>query len=219
MKRRDASLLIGGAPLAWQLVARAQQSAKIPRIGLLTAVPLAVNRRRTEAFQQSLRELGYVERKNIVIEWRSADGQQDRLPTLVAELVRLKVDVIVSAGASATRAAKDATATIPIVMTQENDPVASGFVASLARPGGNITGLSTLWPELHGKQLELLKQTVPGLARVAVLRSSTDPGDARALREIEAAAPALGVQMQYAHQPENRQGAGVDGPAIAAAAG
>ena len=197
MNRRDASLLIGGAPLAWQLVARAQQSAKIPRIGFLTTVPLAVIRRRTEAFQQSLRELGYVEGKNIVIEWRSADGQQDRLPALVAELVRLKVDVIVSGGAAATRPARDATATIPIVMTQENDPVASGFVASLARPGGNITGFSTLSAELHGKQLELLKQTVPGLARVAVLGSSTDPGNARSLREMEAAAPALGVQMQY----------------------
>ena len=161
------------------------------------AVPLAPIRTRTEAFQQALRELGYVEGKNIVIEWRSAQGQQDRLPALVAELVRLKVDLIVSAGASATRAAKDATAMIPMVMTQDNDPVASGFVASLARPGGNITGFSTLSAELHGKQLELLKQTLPGLARVAVLRSSTDPGDARSPRETEAAARALGVQLQY----------------------
>ena len=188
---------VGGGLVAWQLVARAQQSAKIPRIGFLTAVPLAVIRRRTEAFQQGLRELGYLEGKNIVIEWRSAQGQRDRLPALVAELLRLKVDVIVSAGPSATRPAKDATTTIPIAMPQENDPVASGFVASLARPGGNITGLSTLSPELHGKQLELLKQTVPGLARVAVLRSSTDPGDAPALREMEPAARALGVQLQY----------------------
>jgi len=197
MKRRDACMLLGSVPLAWQLAARAQQPQRIPRIGFLTTVPLVLIRPRTEAFQQSLRELGYVEGKNIVVEWRSADGQQDRLPALAAELVRLKVDIIVSAGAAATRPAREATATIPIVMTQENDPVASGFVASLARPGGNITGMSTLSTELHGKQLELLKQTVPGLARVAVLGSSTDPGNARSLREMEAAARALNLQMQY----------------------
>ena len=128
---------------------------------------------RIEAFRQGLRELGYVEGKNIVIEWRYAEGKPDRLPALAAELVRLKVDVIVTGGPVATRAAKEATSTIPIVMAQDSDPVGSGFVASLARPGGNITGLATLAPELSGKQLELLKEIIPRLSRVAVFRKSS----------------------------------------------
>ena len=131
---------------------------------------------RVEAFRQGLRELGYVEGKNIVIEWRYAEGKLDRLPALAAELVRLKVDIIVTGGPAATRAAKEATVTIPIVMAQDTDPVGNGFVASLARPGGNITGLSTLAPELSGKQLELLKEIVPKLSRVAVLGTSTRAG-------------------------------------------
>jgi putative ABC transport system substrate-binding protein len=138
-----------------------------------------------------------VEGKNIVIEWRSAEGQLDRLPSLAAELVRLKVDVIVTAGPAATRPAKAATVTIPIVITNDNDPVANGFVASLARPGGNITGLSTLSPEISGKQLELLKEIVPRLSRVAVLGTSTDPANAQVLRETGLAARALRVQLQY----------------------
>src|SRR5439155_2219033 len=121
----------------------------------------------------------------------------DRLPTLLDELVRLKVDVIVASGPSPTRAAKKATATIPIVMTWDYDPVGNGYVASLARPGGNITGLSTLAPEISGKQLELLKEIVPRLSRVAVLGNSTDPGNAQVLRETELAAGALGVQHLY----------------------
>ena len=138
-----------------------------------------------------------MEGKNIVIEWRSAEGKLDRLPALAAELVRLKVDVIVTAGPTATRAAKEATSTIPIVMTQDADPVGNGFVASLARPGGNITGLSTLAPELSGKQLELLKEIVPKLSRVAVFGTSTSPGNAQTLREVELAAGAFGVKLQY----------------------
>jgi putative ABC transport system substrate-binding protein len=160
---------LGGA------VALAQQSAKVPRIGYLDAVSLSVNAARVEAFRQGLRKLGYVEGKNIFIEWRSADGKLDRLPALAAELVHLKVDIIVTGGRSATRAAKEATSTIPIVMTQDSDPVANGFVASLARPGGNITGLSTLAPELSGKQLELMKEIIPKLSLVAVFGSSTAP--------------------------------------------
>jgi putative ABC transport system substrate-binding protein len=152
---------------------------------------------RNEAFQQGLRELGYVEGKNIVIEWRYAEGKLDRLPALAAELVGLKVDVIVSAGASVTRAAKKATSSIPIVMTNEADPVGTGVVASLARPGGNITGLSTLSPDLSGKQLELLKEVVPRLSRVAVLGTSTNPGYAQTLKEIELAAGAFKVKLQY----------------------
>jgi putative ABC transport system substrate-binding protein len=152
---------------------------------------------RTEAFRQGLRELGYVEGKTIVIEWRSAEGQLERLPSLAAELVRLRVDVIVTAGPLPTRPAKAATVTIPIVITNDNDPVANGFVASLARPGGNITGLSTLSPEIYGKQLELLKEIVPRLSRVAVLGDSAEPGHAQALRETERAARTLRVQLQY----------------------
>jgi len=178
-------------------LAEAQQPAKIPRIGYLTASSLSVNPARIEAFRQGLRELGYIEGKNIVIEWRSSEGKADRLPALAAELVRLKVDVIVTSGPVATRAAKEATTTIPIVMAQDIDPVGSGFVASLARPGGNITGLSTFRPELSGKQLELLKEIVPRLSRVAVLGTSTQPGYAQQLREVELAAGALGVQLQY----------------------
>ena len=183
--------------LAVAVVAEAQQPAKITRIGYLDAVSLSVNAARVEAFRQSLRKLGYVEGKNIFIEWRSADGKLDRLPALAAELVHLKVDIIVTGGRSATRAAKEATSTIPIVMTQETDPVANGFVASLARPGGNITGLSTLAPELSGKQLELMKEIIPKLSRVAVFGSSTSPGNAQLLTEVELAARAFKVQLQY----------------------
>ena len=143
------------------LSAKAQQPTKIPRIGYLNASSPSTNPDRVEAFRQGLRELGYVDGKNIVIEYRAAEGKLDRLPALVAELVRLKVDFIVTAGPPGTRAAKEAHVTIPIVMGFDNDPVSNGFVASLARPGGNITGLSTLAPELSGKQLELLKEIVP----------------------------------------------------------
>src|SRR2546426_685534 len=173
------------------------QPTKIPRIGFLSASSPAALSGRIEAFRQGLRELGYVEGKNIVIEWRSAEGKLDRLPALAAELVRLKVDIIVTAGPSLTHAAKEATSTIPIVMTFDPDPVGSGFVASLARPGGNITGLSTLSPEISGKQLELLKETVPKLSRVAVLGNSTSPGNAQALREMELAAGVFKAKLQY----------------------
>ncbi len=178
-------------------MAEAQQAKKVPRIGFLSATSPATLSARIEAFRQGLRELGYVEGKNIVIEYRWAEGKTERLPDLAAELVRLKVDVIVSGGPAATRPAKEATVTIPIVMAFDNDPVSSGFVASLARPGGNITGSSTLYPEISGKQLELLKEIVPRLSRVAVLENSTNPGNAQALKETELAARAFGVQLQY----------------------
>jgi ABC-type uncharacterized transport system substrate-binding protein len=178
-------------------VATAQQPAKIPPIGYLTTPLLSANAGRVEAFKQGLRELGYVEGKNIVIEWRSAEGKLDRASALAAELVRLKVDVIVTGGPQSTRAAKEATTTIPIVMAFDNDPVGNGFVASLARPGGNITGLSTLYPDISGKQLELLKEIVARLSRLAVLGNSTHPGNAQALKETELAAGALAVQLQY----------------------
>jgi putative ABC transport system substrate-binding protein len=180
-----------------QSAAEAQQPTKVPRIGYLTNASLSANPARIEAFRQGLRELGYLEGKNIVIEWRSAEGNRDRQRALAAELVRLKVDVIVTVGLGDTRAAKDATATIPIVMVQGGDAVGSGFVASLARPGGNITGLSTLRPELSGKRLELLKEIVPRLSRVAVFMSSTSQDYAQVLKELDLAAGPLGVKLQY----------------------
>ena len=197
MRKPVLSILFVVVLLAVGAIAEAQQPAKITRIGYLDAVSLSVNAARVEAFRQSLRKLGYVEGKNIFIEWRSADGKLDRLPALAAELVHLKVDIIVTGGRSATRAAKEATSTIPIVMTQDSDPVANGFVASLARPGGNITGLSTLAPELSGKQLELMKEIIPKLSRVAVFGSSTSPGNAQSLTEVELTARAFKVQLQY----------------------
>jgi putative ABC transport system substrate-binding protein len=151
-------------------VAEAQQPGKVPVIGRLGASSATGESARIEAFRQGLRELGYIEGKNIVIELRHAEGKFDRLPALAAELVRLKVDAIVTGGGNATRAVKKATSTIPIIMAQSGDPVADGFVTSLAQPGGNITGLSRLSPELDGKKLELLKEIVSKLTRVAALR-------------------------------------------------
>ena len=179
------------------VAAEAQQPTKNPRIGYLSGSSPSTSPARREAFWQGLRELGYVEGKNIVIEQRYAEGKFDRLPALAAELVRLKVDIIVTAGPQTTRPAKEATSTIPIVMAQDPDPVGNGFVASLARPGGNITGLATFAPELSGKQLELLKETVPKLSRVAVFGTSINPGNAQNLREVELAAKAFGVKLQY----------------------
>jgi len=184
-------LLLTGLP------AQAQQPTKIPRVGFLIVAPLSTFQSRTEAFQQGLRELKYVEGKNIVIEWRSAEGKVDRLLALAAELVSLKVDVIVTGSGTVTRPAKEATSTIPIVMALDNDPVGNGFVASLARPGGNITGLSSISVDTSGKQLELLKEIIPGLSRVAVFGTSTNPGNAQALKEIELAAGGFKVQLQY----------------------
>jgi ABC-type uncharacterized transport system substrate-binding protein len=178
-------------------IAHAQQPVKVRRIGFLASASPSVISDRIEAFQQGLRELGYVEGKNIVIESRYAEGKLDRVPALVAELVALKVEILVSGGPIPTRAAKEATVTIPIVMTQDSDPVGNGFVASLARPGGNITGLSTLAPELSGKRLEFLSEILPKLSRLAVFGTSTMPGHAQSLREIELAAGAFKLQVKH----------------------
>ena len=197
MKRRIFAVALCTVLFALCVSAHAQQPTKIPRIGLLfTATPSAAAAR-IEAFRQGLRELGYVEGKNILIEQRYAEGQLNHMNELAAELVRLKVDVIVTIGPAATRPAKEATHAIPIVMGVDDDPVGNGFVASLARPGGNITGLASLAPEIGGKQLELLKEIVPRLSRVAVLGTSTQPGNAQSLREAEVAAGALAVKLQY----------------------
>jgi ABC-type uncharacterized transport system substrate-binding protein len=196
-QRSLLTLALSALLFALCLPAEAQQPTKVPRIGYLNAVSPASVSDRIASFRQGLRELGYVEGKNIVIESRYADGNLDRLPALAAELVRLKVEVIVSSGPTPTRSAKQATSTIPIVMAQDSDPIGNGFVASLAQPGGNITGLSTLAPELSGKRLELLKEIVPRLTRVAVFGTSTQPGNAQALKEVELAAAALGIKLQY----------------------
>jgi len=197
MATRAVALALCAVLSALSFHAEAQQAGKVPRIGFLSGSPPSSIKARTEAFRQGLRDLGYVEGKNIVIEWRSGEGKRDRFPAVAADLVRLKVDLIVTAGPLVTRAAKQATSTIPIVMAQDPDPVGNGFVASLARPGGNITGLSSLAPGLTGKQLELLKEIVPKLSRVAVFETSTRPGNAQTLREVELAAGAFGVQLQY----------------------
>jgi putative ABC transport system substrate-binding protein len=197
MNRRITGLVIGALLLALNFPVQAQQPTRIPRIGYLIVAFPSTAAAATEAFRQALREFGYVEGKNIVIEYRYAEGKLDRLAALAAELVRLQVDVIVSGGSLTTRAAKQATDTIPIVMTADSDPVRNGFVASLARPGGNVTGLATLTPEISGKRLELLKETIPRLSRLAVLGSSTEPGNALSLRETELAARAFGVRIQY----------------------
>jgi putative tryptophan/tyrosine transport system substrate-binding protein len=178
-------------------LAEAQQPKRIPRIGFQSAASPAALSARLEAFRQGLRELGYVEGKNIVIEYRYAEGNLNRPNQFSAEFVRLKVDVIVTAAPSSTRAAKEATSTIPIVMAFDNDPVGNGFVASLARPGGNITGLSTLTPEISGKQLEILKEIIPRLSHVAVLETPTIPGYAQIFKEMEIAAAEFKVQLQY----------------------
>jgi putative ABC transport system substrate-binding protein len=175
--------------------ASAQQPTKVPRVGYM--IGFLSSSPETEAFRQGLRELGYVEGKNILIEWRADEGNRDRQRAIAAELVRLKVDVIVAVGGGDIRAAKEATSTIPIVMTQASDPVGSGFVASLAQPGGNITGLATFRPELSGKRLEILKEVVPKLSRVAVFASSASVDYALVLKEIDVAAGALQVRPQY----------------------
>src|SRR5499427_6727306 len=158
--------------------AEAQQPRKIVRIGYLSGASLSADKARVEALRQGLSDLGYVEGKNLAIEFRWVEVRFERLSAFAAELVGLKVDVIVTSGASATRAAKEATKTIPIVMAQESDPLGSGFITSLAHPGGNITGVSTLSPEVSGKRLEFLKETVPRLSRVAVFGTVAAVGGA-----------------------------------------
>jgi ABC-type uncharacterized transport system substrate-binding protein len=177
------------------LTAEAQAPAKVPRIGFLSARPPADNPYFIQSFREGLRDLGYVEGQNIAIEYRFAEGRPERLPALAAELVRLKVDVIVTGGPPAPEAAKQATGTIPIVFAVAADPVAVGLVASLAQPGGNITGLASISGEIVGKQLELLKEVVPKISRVAVLQNPSNQTQAHTLRQAEGAARALGVQL------------------------
>ncbi len=181
--------------LAAPLAAEAHLPAS--RIGFVMSNTPAAISDRLEAFRQGLRDLGYVEGKNIVVEYRGAGGKIERLPDLIAELAHRKVEVIVTAGPTVTLATRAVTSTIPIVMAFDSDPVGNGFVASLARSGSNITGLSALASEIGGKQLELLREIVPHLSRVAVLGSMNEPGTAQAFKEAERAAAAFGVTLQY----------------------
>ncbi len=197
--RREFIGTLAGGLLAMPLAAEAQQAAKIARIGYL-AGNLAAAPRLEEALRQGLRDLGYVEGRNVVIEIRDAEGKPERLPALAAELVALKVDVIVAPNTPQALAAKQATRTLPIVFSFVADPVASGLVTSLARPGGNVTGLSSLTPELVGKRLELLTQAVRGVSRVAVLLQPGFQGERTEkdmLKGADVAARALGVRLQF----------------------
>ena len=205
MNRNIFSVALCVLVLALCFSAEAQQTGKVFRIGYLAGASLPANKARVEALRQGLRDLGYVEGKTIVIEFRYAEVKFERLSAFAAELVGLKVDVIVTVGGSATRAAKEATKTIPIVMAQESDPEGSGFIASLAHPGGNITGLSTLSPEVSGKRLEFLKEIVPRLSRVAVFGTLTGiGGTSEYLRQTELAAGAFKVQLQYLDLQESK---------------
>ena len=176
-------------------VARAQQPAKIPRIAFLLATSPGTDPR-VEAFRQGLLALGYVEGKNLTIEWRYAEGKEDRVPKLAAELVQLNVEIIVTDGTNVTRAARNATKTIPIVMASDADPVGNGFVASLARPGGNVTGLANLIADLSGKRLELLKEALPGISRVGILWNPENPSSVSGFKDTQEAARALAMQLQ-----------------------
>ena len=197
MKKNIFGFALGAMLLALNVLAEAQQATKkIPRVGFLSLNPVTVQKDRLEAFREALRKLGYVEGENINIEYRYADNKPARMPGLAAELVHLNVDVIVTTGSSATRPAKDATTAIPIVMMSDNDPVGSGFVTSLARPGGNITGLTNISRDLGDKRLELLKEIVPRLSRVAVFRDLTNVTEGTSVDEIEPTARVLKIQTQ-----------------------
>ena len=195
MRRIIGLFMVPAVILALVYPAGAQQPKKVPRIGFLSSGSPETFPR-VEVFKQGLRELGYVEGKNVVIEWRWAERKPDRLAEHAADLVRLKVDVIVTSDGIAIRAAKNATTTIPIVMTQSTDPVDLGFVASLAKPGGNVTGLSFMSPEMSSKDLELLKEAFPKISRVAVLATADNPPTDAWFQAMEAAAQTLGVKLQ-----------------------
>ena len=193
MRRREFIVGLGGVA-AWPVVARGQQSSKVYRIGVLETTSMSLNAANLDAFRQGLRERGYVEGQNFVIEYRSADGQSGRFPDLAAELVRLQVDLIVTRGTPAAQAAKKITETIPIVMAASGEPLVSGLVTSLARPGGNITGLSALTQQLQAKRLALFKEMLPGITRIAALTNMSNPILSGEWHDTGMAARALGVQ-------------------------
>ena len=193
MKRREFITLLGGAVAAWPLAARAQQAGKVYRIGLFSAGGPIQSKK---ILVNGLRELGWIEGKNILFEGRFAENRLERLPGLAAELVSLDVDVIVAIGTLAPLAAKRATTTIPIVMANAGDPLGSGLVASLARPGGNVTGMSLMAPDLGGKRLELLREVLPSLSRVAVIWNAANPYSALVFEETQRAVKTLAIELQ-----------------------
>src|SRR6516165_3597266 len=195
MKRREFITLVGGAAATWPLVARAQQAGKVYRVAFFSAGE-PIQPKNGSIFVNGLHELGWIEGRNILFEGRYAGNQLDRLPGLAAELVRLDVDVIVAIGTLAPLAAKRATTTIPIVMANAGDPLGTKLVASLARPGGNVTGMSLMAPDLGGKRLELLKELLPRLSRVAVLWNAANPYSALVLKQVQAASGTLGIEVQ-----------------------
>jgi len=195
LRNLKSAILLGATLFALCSSAQAQESKKVPLIGFLSSRSPDAEKSRLVAFQQGLQELGYLEGKNILVEQRYAAGKFDRLPDLAAELIRLKVNVLVTTGTPAAHAAKNATSAIPIVIGNAGDPVGTGLVASLARPGGNVTGLSVLNTELSGKRLELLKEVVPTASRIAVLLNPANSINPLQLKEIQSAGPASGVTL------------------------
>jgi putative tryptophan/tyrosine transport system substrate-binding protein len=194
MRRREFITLLGGAA-AWPLAARAQQAARRPTIGYMGVNTPVIESQRTAAFVQRLRELGWIEGRNAAVEYRWAEGRNERFAEIAAELVQLKVEVIVTAGTAAVVAAKQATSVIPIIFALGGDPVGTGLVASLARPGGNVTGLSQQSTDLAGKRVELLREVVPGLGRLATMANIGNPLAVLEMREVHAAARTLGLEV------------------------
>jgi putative tryptophan/tyrosine transport system substrate-binding protein len=194
LRRREFITLLGGAAATWPLAARAQQPGKLPTIGFLGAAP-SIESQRVAAFVQRLRELAWIDGRNLTIEYRWTEGRNERNAESAAEFVRLKVDVIVTVGTPPTLAAKQATALIPIVFAAASDPVGTGLVASLARPGGNVTGLSIQTTDLAGKRLELLREVIPRLSRLAILANVGNPASVLDMGEAQAAARALGLEV------------------------
>jgi putative tryptophan/tyrosine transport system substrate-binding protein len=195
IERRKFLAALGGAA-AWPLAARAQQAGKVYRIGILEMISAASNTANFDSLRKGLRDLGYVEGQNLVIDYRSADGRPERFPQLAAELARLNVDLIVTRGTPAVVAAKNATATIPIVMAASGDPLVTGVITGLARPGGNVTGLSALTTELIAKRVELLRETVAGIRRIALLQNMGNPVAPSQSEELKTAAPSLGIEAR-----------------------
>jgi putative tryptophan/tyrosine transport system substrate-binding protein len=201
MRRRDFIIVIGRAAVAWPVGVHAQH--KIPRIGFMGNSTAALETNLVDAFREGLRELGYEEGRNIAIEYRWADGNYDRFPTLAEELIAAKVDAIVTAGTPAALAVKRATTTVPLVMVAVGDPIGTGLVSSLARPGGNLTGLSSIAPDLEGKRLQLLREVVPALSHVAMFVNSLNPFHVSSMKQARAAAQAMGIKLQLHDIPKS----------------
>jgi putative tryptophan/tyrosine transport system substrate-binding protein len=204
-RRKFLATLLGGAA-AWPLAARAQQAPRVPRIGYLSPTSFdAARQHNLDAFRIGLRELGYVEDRNIALEIRWAEERYDRLPALAADLIQLRVDVIVTGGEAAIRATQQATKTVPVVMTVVEDPVASGIIASLGRPGGNVTGMSLMSPDLIQKEVELLKVVVPTMSRVGLLWNPLSAGNKPQVQNAEIAAQILGIEFRAYEARDSRE--------------